>query len=104
MTTIYVVENNAAVRDSLTAVLGSHGYAVETFASANDFLHALDLKSSGVLLLDIASSEIAAPSVVRELSDENIDIATIIISNGRDRDRSGRGRIVRQTANNSVGN
>ena len=35
---IFIVDDDASVRKSLTRVMTSAGYAVETFASARDFL------------------------------------------------------------------
>jgi FixJ family two-component response regulator len=38
--TVYIVDDDAAVRDSLALLLGLHGYQTQAFASAEDFLGA----------------------------------------------------------------
>ncbi len=51
--TVYIVDDDAAVRDSLSLLLGLHSYQTQTFASAEDFLSAWQLERSGCLLLDL---------------------------------------------------
>jgi len=51
--TVYVVDDDAPVRDSLRLLLESLGKIVETFASAQEFLDRIDEVSSGCLVLDI---------------------------------------------------
>jgi two-component system, LuxR family, response regulator FixJ len=50
--TVFIVEDDAAVRDSLGVLLGLHGYRTQSFACAEDFL-AVYRPSAGCLLLDI---------------------------------------------------
>jgi two-component system, LuxR family, response regulator FixJ len=51
--TVFVVDDNLAVRKSLRALLESAGLRVETYASAEEFLDAYDPERIGCLLLDI---------------------------------------------------
>lgn len=51
--TIFVVDDDAAVRHSLTRLLGSAGWATEAFASAGDFLERAPITASGCVLLDV---------------------------------------------------
>jgi FixJ family two-component response regulator len=51
--TIFVVDDDMAVRKSLDMLLRSVGYAVETFASAREFLDAYDSDRPGCLVLDV---------------------------------------------------
>lgn len=51
--TVYVIDDDAPVRDSLRLLLESLGKIVETFASAQEFLDRIDEVSSGCLVLDI---------------------------------------------------
>jgi RNA polymerase sigma factor (sigma-70 family) len=51
--TIYIVDDDAAVRDSLSLLLGLHSYQTQTFASAEDFLAAWQPERNGCLLLDL---------------------------------------------------
>ncbi|HSQ04850.1 MAG TPA: response regulator [Burkholderiales bacterium] len=50
--TVFIVEDDPAVRDSLGVLLGLNGYRTQSFACAEDFL-AVYQPSAGCLLLDI---------------------------------------------------
>lgn len=50
--TVFIVEDDAAVRDSLGVLLGLNGYRTQSFACAEDFLEVYR-PSAGCLLLDI---------------------------------------------------
>jgi FixJ family two-component response regulator len=51
--TVFVVDDDASVRKSLTRLLTAAGYAVETFASARDFLAFERPPGPGCLVLDV---------------------------------------------------
>lgn len=51
--TVFVVDDDAAVRDSLALLLRSVGLASETYASADEFLAAFDPARPGCLVLDV---------------------------------------------------
>jgi two-component system response regulator TtrR len=51
--TVFVVDDNAGVRRSLRWLLESAGFAVETYASADEFLAAYDPQRAGCLVLDV---------------------------------------------------
>lgn len=51
--TVFVVDDDAAIRDSLRWLIESVNLPVETYASAAEFLDAVDLKSPGCLILDV---------------------------------------------------
>ena len=51
--TVFVVDDNLAVRKSLRALLESAGLGVETYGSGEEFLEAYDPERIGCLLLDI---------------------------------------------------
>ena len=50
---ISVVDDDDSVRESLQSLLRSFGYAVEVFASAEEFLHSDHLYNTGCLILDV---------------------------------------------------
>ena len=50
---VFIVDDDAAIRDSLALLLGLNGYRTLPFASADDFLRLCDPAWSGCLLLDI---------------------------------------------------
>jgi FixJ family two-component response regulator len=51
--TIYIVDDDEAVRDSLRWLLEANGYAVRSFAGAEEFLTAYDPDQVGVLIADV---------------------------------------------------
>ncbi len=58
--TVYVVEDNQAVRDSMRALLKSVGYTVEVFRSSEEFLEAQPFPARGCILLDLHMPEKAS--------------------------------------------
>jgi FixJ family two-component response regulator len=51
--TVFIVDDDASVRDALSLLLSLHGYPTASFASAEDFLRALDNAWRGVVVADI---------------------------------------------------
>jgi FixJ family two-component response regulator len=50
---IHVVDDDEAVRDSMRALLESHGFEVHDYASGREFLLGSPLKPKGCMLLDL---------------------------------------------------
>jgi len=50
---VYVVDDDASVRDSLALMLGLAGYATRLFADAESFLVAFDARWSGCVVADL---------------------------------------------------
>ena len=51
--TVYIVDDDAAVRDSLSLMLGLAGYATRLFADAESFLGAWDTSWAGCVVADL---------------------------------------------------
>lgn len=51
--TVFVVDDDPAVRDAVSVLVGSAGYRVETFASAEDFLSRRTGDERGCLIADV---------------------------------------------------
>jgi two-component system response regulator FixJ len=51
--TVYIVDDDDAVRDSFRSLLESHGLTVQDYASADDFLADRQQPKAGCLLLDL---------------------------------------------------
>ncbi len=77
---VYVVDDDASVRKSLDRLIRSAGLAVETFASARDFLagHHPDLPAC--LLLDIEMPEITGLELQKKLTALNQYLPIIFIT------------------------
>ena len=59
MPKIYIVDDEEAMRDSLTWLLEGENYETENFASAEDFLAALNADMAGCLILDVRMPEMS---------------------------------------------
>ncbi len=66
---VFIVDDDAAVRDSLGLLLGLNGFHTQSFASADDFLGVCEAAWSGCLLLDIrmpGTDGLALQTILRE--------------------------------------
>jgi FixJ family two-component response regulator len=78
--TVFVVDDDAAVRDSLTALIESDGLPVETFASAEDFLAAYRPGRPGCLLLDLLMPGMGGLELQRLLAARGIELPIIFLT------------------------
>lgn len=78
--TIYVVDDDSAIRDALALLLGSCGYDVTTFDNGRAFLDKLDRLHSGCLLLDVRIPDIDGLELLERLGDRTHDFPTIIMT------------------------
>ena len=80
---VYIVDDDAAVRDSLAILLRLHGYAAVSFATGEAFLGALDkgeLRSGGVVLLDLRLPGIGGAQVHAELIERRIEWPVVVLT------------------------
>jgi two-component system response regulator FixJ len=66
--TVFVIDDDAAVRQSLSLLMRSMALAVETFDSAQDFLDRADPTRPGCLVLDIRMPGMSGLELQEELS------------------------------------
>lgn len=78
--TIFVVDDDEAVRDSLGALLESAGFEVETFSSGADFLDRLDPKRGGCIVLDVRMPGLSGLEIQEKLTEKRITLPVIIIT------------------------
>ena len=78
--TIYVVDDHAAMRRSLDALLASVGFATFSFASGEEFLAAADDLDPGILLTDLRMSGMDGLDLVACLKSRNRDFPAIIMT------------------------
>ena len=67
-TTVFVVSDHSAVRDSLSELIASAGLCVETFPSLEMWLKAVPSKPRGCLVLDTRARDFAVPERLARLS------------------------------------
>ena len=78
--TLYIADDDQAVRDSLKALLGARGFALETFDSAESFLAAMNRDVTGCAILDIRMPGMSGLELQRELKRRGIALPVIIIT------------------------
>jgi FixJ family two-component response regulator len=78
--TVFVVDDNASVRNSLQAFIRAAGLPVETYASASEFLAAYDVKRAGCLVLDVRLRGESGLDLQDELRRRNATLPIIIVT------------------------
>ncbi len=82
--TVFIVDDDAAVRSSLRLLLKSLGYATETFDSAPAFLSTYREERPGCLLLDVRMPGLSGPELQRQLNLRGAILPVIFISGHAD--------------------
>gem|GEM_PF-128013 len=77
--TVFVVDEDPAVRASAQILVESAGLQVETFNSAKQFLKDYSIDQIGCLLLDTSMSGFSTLELARELSEHKFSLPIIII-------------------------
>jgi two-component system response regulator FixJ len=81
---VYLVDDEFAIRDSLTLLLESSGQPVKSFESAQAFLNDYDPEQAGCLLLDVRMPLMSGLELQEKLSEKNITLPVIFISGNAD--------------------
>lgn len=77
---IWIVDDDDAVRDSLSALLKGEGYAVKTFASSREFLDFAHEGMRGCLLSDVRMPGMSGLDLQRRLHEMGIRVPTVFIT------------------------
>lgn len=78
--TIYIVDDDDAVRDSLRTLLEAVGWSVQSYESGKEFLNICEPGMRGCLLLDIRMPGLDGLQVQRILSQRGVELPFIVIS------------------------
>ena len=78
--TVFIVDDDVAVRDSLASLLKAGGLCVQCYPSAEDFLAAYHANSPGCLLLDVAMPGMSGPALADVLSQRGIGLPIIFLT------------------------
>jgi len=78
--TVYIVDDDPAVRDSLRWLIESLKYPVETYDSAQTFLDSYSPVNQGCLVLDVRLPGMSGLQLQKKLSEDGIDLPTVIIT------------------------
>ncbi len=79
-TLIYVVDDDISVRRAISLLLGSHGFTVETFSCAQEFLAAKHTKSPSCIILDIQLPGIDGLALQQEMAKRQLVIPIVFIT------------------------
>lgn len=78
--TVFVVDDDPAVRKSLRWLIESVGLNVRTFASAREFLEACDPATPGCLVLDVRMPGMSGLDLQDHLSEQGAHLPVIVIT------------------------
>jgi two-component system, LuxR family, response regulator FixJ len=82
--TVYIVDDDADVRDALTRVLEGHGLRAKAYDSAEAFLSAVTAVQRGCLLLDVRLPQMTGPQLQSVLNARRIQLPIIFLSGHAD--------------------
>ena len=77
---VSIVDDDESLRRSLRNLLGSVGFRVETFASAEAFLESLHQEQTGCLVLDLRMPGMDGLALLRHLSGMGSRIPVVILT------------------------
>ena len=78
--TVYIVDDDASIRDSLALMLGLAGYSTKLFADAETFLYAFNSTWRGCVVADLRLPGISGTDLQRRLRDQGSEIPFVIIT------------------------
>src|SRR5215469_17640109 len=77
---VYIVDDDEAVRDSLSVLLESRAFVVRSFGSAPEFLAAAPSLPVGCLIVDIRMPEMDGLELQQHLIDRSLGFPLIVIT------------------------
>jgi FixJ family two-component response regulator len=78
--TLYVVDDDEALRRSLLLLLFSQGLAVQAFESGEAFLEAVDLRQPGCVILDLRMGAMSGLAVFEHMRSKHSPLVTVFLS------------------------
>lgn len=79
-TPIYLIDDDARIRESIRMLLKSVGLSLETYGSAQEFLDAHNTNENGVLILDIRMPGMSGLELQQRLRERGDNMAVIMLS------------------------
>lgn len=83
--TVFIVDDDDVVRDSLKVLLEARNFEAVDFASCKDFLAGRDGTRPGCLILDIHMPDMTGLDLLKKLRDQGDQTPTILITGRRER-------------------
>jgi two-component system response regulator FixJ len=78
--TVFIVDDDADLRDSLVDLVEANGLAAESFASAAEFLRAGKKTGEGCLVVDIHMPGMDGLELQQKLKDDRVGIPAIVVT------------------------
>lgn len=78
--TIYLVEDDEAVREALALLISTVGLPVQSFASPTEFLAAFDPHTTGCLVLDVRMPGMSGLQLQELLRERGVDLPVVVIT------------------------
>jgi len=77
---VFIVDDDAAVRDALAGQMEAAGYTVTAFSSAGKFLDVCTPDTLGCIILDVSMPNMDGPTLQDELARRNLKLPIIFLS------------------------
>ena len=78
--TVFIIDQDLAVRDALSVSLCASGFDVVTYGSAGDFLGMMPISKNGCLLIEFDLVDMTGVELVARLAEQRVDVPAIIMS------------------------
>jgi FixJ family two-component response regulator len=78
--TVFVVDDDASMREALKNLLRSVGHEVETFGNAQEFLSSYRSDAPGCLILDVRLPGLSGLDLQRQLAEANVHLPIVFIT------------------------
>lgn len=78
--TVFIVDDDEAVRDSLRMMIKAAGHSAATFSCANDFLDVCTPETQGCIILDVNMPNMDGPALQEELTRREMRLPIIFLS------------------------
>jgi two-component system response regulator FixJ len=79
---VFIIDDDPAMRDALTLMLRGAGFRARAFASADDFLNDLPTEASACVVTDVRMPGVEGPELVRRLKSLRGDSWRVIVITG----------------------
>ncbi len=77
---VFIVDDDASVREALTRLVRSAGLTVETFSSAEEFLKRPPTDAPGCLVLDVRLPDLSGLDLQRRMADTHNEMPIVFIT------------------------
>ena len=78
--TVYIVDDEEAVRDSLSVLLEMHGFQVQSFRSGMDFLAAVNSVAPGCVLCDLQMPEVDGLRLLAAMAATGVKLPVVMMT------------------------